>query len=142
MCSSDLQPPRLWLMMPTATATTTTASTTATNINPFTLISPPKYGLHASYTTAPEANNAALGVFIDLAKPRNARIEDHHFYKHFLTPEMICLFDEDHAKDPDTPNTLVWEASADGHKWWFLHLTVQVVESELEGVVDLGGAGC
>lgn len=110
-----------------------------TKFNPFTIISHPKVTLHASHTTASAANKAALAMFLELCKPRNARIEDHHYYKHFIAPEMTEMFDEDYARDPEGPVRLIWEASDSGFKWWFLYLEVKVVESELVGVVDLGG---
>lgn len=111
-------------------------------IDPFTIILPPKPTLHGSYTTPQAANVAALQAFLDLTKPKNARIEDHHFYKHFLAPQMQEQFWEEHKADPDTPVKLQWDATdalEEGCKWEFLHIEVQVTETELEGVVDLGG---
>ncbi|KAM7222435.1 hypothetical protein V8F06_002213 [Rhypophila decipiens] len=110
-------------------------------INPFTYISTPKLRPHGSYTTARVANEAALATILDLARPKNARIEDHHFYKHHLVLELTSQFWEDQTRGggPDVPVTIQWDATeVEGCKWDFLYLEVQVVESELEGVVDLG----
>ncbi|KAM7209260.1 hypothetical protein V8F20_000598 [Naviculisporaceae sp. PSN 640] len=111
-------------------------------INPFTLILPPKQKHHGSYTTPKDANIAALQAFLDLTKPKNARLEDNHFYKHFMAPEMEKLFWDEQNRDPDSPVKLQWDATEaleNGCKWDFLHIEVAVVETELEGVVDLGG---
>ncbi|KAK3313488.1 hypothetical protein B0H66DRAFT_629404 [Apodospora peruviana] len=105
--------------------------------NPFSLIRPPETQHHGSYTTAADANEHALSVFIHLAKPRNARIEDNHYYKHHIEPDMRKLFEADNAKDPDEPVTICWEVAVEGCKWDFLYLEVKVVESELQGVIDV-----
>ncbi|KAM7193627.1 hypothetical protein V8F33_007720 [Rhypophila sp. PSN 637] len=82
-------------------------------INPFTYISTPKLQPHGSYTTPRVANEAALATILDLAKPKNARIEDHHFYKHHLVPELTNQFWEAQTRGggPDVPVTIQWDAT-------------------------------
>jgi hypothetical protein len=97
--------------------------------------------LHGTYTTRAQANRAALSTFLELAKPKNSRIEDHHHYKYEVKPGMTERFEEGGYGESNctTPAIIEWDAPMGGvYRWEFLRLVVQVVESELRGPVDLG----
>ena len=98
--------------------------------------------LHGTYTTLGRANRAALATFLELARPRNGRIEDHHHYAHEVRPGMTAAFDESGAGDDGcaAPAEIEWDPPAAGgrYRWGFLRLVVEVVESELTGPVDIG----
>ncbi|KAK4239618.1 hypothetical protein C8A03DRAFT_14017 [Achaetomium macrosporum] len=97
--------------------------------------------LHGTYTTLVQANRAALSTFLELAKPKNSRIEDHHHYQYEVKPGMTEAFEEGgyDERNCTTPAVFEWDAPMGGmYRWEFLRLVVEVVESELKGPVDLG----
>ncbi|AEO57952.1 hypothetical protein MYCTH_2304806 [Thermothelomyces thermophilus ATCC 42464] len=97
--------------------------------------------LEGSYTMLHLANRAALAAFLELARPRNRGIDDHHHYQHSVRPEMAARFKEHGLGTPGCASTaeLVFEPPAwRPFRWGFLKLVVEVVQSELRGPVDIG----
>jgi hypothetical protein len=95
--------------------------------------------LHGTFTTLSLANRAALSTFLELAKPRNGRIEDNHHYIYTVKPEMIDAFDEAGCGEGNCMVELEWDPPmGPRYRWEFQRLVVEVVVSELKGPVDLG----
>ncbi|KAK3333210.1 hypothetical protein B0T19DRAFT_119638 [Cercophora scortea] len=106
--------------------------------NPLDLIADPRIQLHGTFTTRSQANAHALATFLDLARPRNGRIEDHAYFENTLKPEMTDNFNEETAADPTGTLDFEWEPPLGVYKWEFLKLIVSVKESTLEGPIDIG----
>ncbi|KAL2156360.1 hypothetical protein VTH82DRAFT_1105 [Thermothelomyces myriococcoides] len=97
--------------------------------------------LEGSYTTLYLANQAALAAFLELARPRNRGIDDHHHYQHSVRPEMVARFKEHGLGKPGCTSTAELEFEPPAwrpFRWGFLKLVVEVVQSELRGPVDIG----
>jgi hypothetical protein len=97
--------------------------------------------LHGTYTTLVHANRAALSTFLALTKPRNRSITDNYYYQDTLEPNVRAQFEEEGwgRSDCTSPIRIPWDTPTDRpHKWGFLRVVVEVVESELMGPVDLG----
>jgi hypothetical protein len=89
----------------------------------------------------PHANRAALATFLSLAKPQNAAIEDNHHYQYFLRPDMTGQFEKAGLGVPGCAIAAEFEWDPPGgrpYRWGFLRLQVEVLESTLEGPVEIG----
>lgn len=96
---------------------------------------------HGTYATLVHANRAALSIFLQLAKPKNSRIEDNYFYKDQLESECLAKSEEggygqDMCRVPAVIEREVEKWTR--YQWWFRGLTVEVVQSELKGPVEIG----
>lgn len=120
------------------------SSTTTVTFPPF--VSPLdvvdiKLTLHGTYTTISLANRAALATFLELAKPKNSSIEDNHHYQYELKPGITSSFEENGMGERNctTVAEIPWDPPmGKQHRWEFLRLEVEVIESELKGPVDIG----
>ncbi|KAK4156727.1 hypothetical protein C8A00DRAFT_40850 [Chaetomidium leptoderma] len=97
--------------------------------------------LHGTYTTLVPANRAALATFLALAKPQNSAIADNLHYQHDAKPRMEQQFDDAGlgARGCATLAELEWDPPGGRpYRWPFLRVVVEVVESELQGPVEIG----
>ncbi|SPQ22911.1 e3e7478d-bfad-42c4-aa0f-79cce413870b [Thermothielavioides terrestris] len=96
--------------------------------------------LHSSYTTLAQANRAALATFLDLARPKNMAMEDHHHYRYFVEPDATARFEAGGfgASTCAEPARIEWDPPAKKYRWPFVRLVVEVAASELRGPVEIG----
>lgn len=97
--------------------------------------------LHKSYATLQEANREALKAFLAYVKSNSWSYEDRHYYAHFVEPDMTALFDASGAgqRTCTVPVHIEWDPpTGRQHRWPFVRLVAEVVESKLEGPVELG----
>ena len=105
-------------------------------------------GSHGGHTCFRQANRAALSVFLSLARPANARVEDNLHYQYHVRPEYESSFEQSGAA-AGAPGgggggdvglvEIEWAPPGEPYRWPFVMLKVWVEETTLRGPVDFGG---
>ncbi|KAL1836151.1 hypothetical protein VTJ49DRAFT_5527 [Mycothermus thermophilus] len=97
--------------------------------------------LCGTYTTLPAANQAALKEFLELARPRNAYIDDVTRFRGQICPKAKEDFRADGLGKPGCTRAAHIEMdleAEDWDRWGFRKVVVEVVASDLQGPVELG----
>ncbi|KAL2271439.1 hypothetical protein VTJ83DRAFT_810 [Remersonia thermophila] len=97
--------------------------------------------LHGTYTTLRDANRAALGAFLDLARPRSAYVDDVNAFRERTCPEAKRRFRSEGFGRPGcaAPAQIEMDVGPeDRDRWGFRKVVVEVAVSDLRGPVELG----